>query len=97
MFGSKAADQEDSGNLAGVKNPAVDALISAMTGARSKAELLPACRALDRVISHSHFLIPQWSAGTHRMVYNSWRLAKPESMPPYATGEGWAIDTWWAK
>jgi microcin C transport system substrate-binding protein len=30
-------------------------------------------------------------------VYNSWRLAKPESMPPYATGEGWAIDTWWAK
>jgi microcin C transport system substrate-binding protein len=47
MFGSKAADQEDSGNLAGVKNPAVDALISAMAGARSKAELLPACRALD--------------------------------------------------
>lgn len=97
MFGSKAAEQEDSGNLAGVKNPAVDALISAMTSARSKAELLPACRALDRVISHSHFLIPQWSAGTHRMVYNSWRLAKPESMPPYAAGEGWAIDTWWAK
>ncbi|ABD69852.1 extracellular solute-binding protein, family 5 [Rhodoferax ferrireducens T118] len=97
MFGSKAADQEDSGNFAGVKNPAVDALISAMTSARSKAELLPACRALDRVISHSHFLIPQWSAGTHRMVYNSWRLAKPESMPPYAAGEGWAIDTWWAK
>ena len=97
MFGSKSADQEDSGNFAGVKNPAVDALISAMTSARSKAELLPACRALDRVISHSHFLIPQWSAGTHRMVYNSWRLAKPESMPPYAAGEGWAIDTWWAK
>lgn len=97
MFGSKAAEQEDSGNFAGVKNPAVDALISAMTSARSKAELLPACRALDRVISHSHFLIPQWSAGTHRMVYNSWRLAKPESMPPYAAGEGWAIDTWWAK
>ena len=97
MFGSKSADQEDSGNFAGVKNPAVDALISAMTSSRSKAELLPACRALDRVISHSHFLIPQWSAGTHRMVYNSWRLAKPESMPPYAAGEGWAIDTWWAK
>lgn len=97
MFGSKSAGQEDSGNFAGVKNPAVDALISAMTSARSKAELLPACRALDRVISHSHFLIPQWSAGTHRMVYNSWRLAKPDTMPPYATGEGWAIDTWWAK
>ncbi len=97
MFGSKAADQEDSGNLSGVKSAAIDALIQAMTRAKSKAELLPACRALERVISHSHLLVPQWTAGTHRMVYNSWRIAKPELMPSYAQGETWAIDTWWAK
>jgi microcin C transport system substrate-binding protein len=97
IFGSKAADIEDSGNLSGVKNPAVDALINKMTSAKTKAELLPACRALERVISHSHLLIPQWAAGTHRMVYNSWRIAKPATMPPYAQGESWAIDTWWAK
>lgn len=97
LFGSKAADIEDSGNLSGVKSPAVDALISKMTSAKTKAELLPACRALERVISHSHLLIPQWAAGTHRMVYNGWRIARPETMPPYAQGEGWAIDTWWAK
>ena len=97
MFGSKAADIEDSGNLTGVKNVAVDALIMKMTSAKSKAELLPACRALDRVISHSHLLIPQWTAVTHRMVYNDWRIAKPTNMPPYASGETWAIDTWWSK
>ena len=97
MFGSKAADIEDSGNLTGVKNVAVDALIMKMTSAKSKAELLPACRALDRVISHSHLLIPQWTAVTHRMVYNDWRVAKPSNMPPYASGETWAIDTWWSK
>ena len=97
MFGSKAADIEDSGNLTGVKNVAVDALIMKMTSAKSKAELLPACRALDRVISHSHLLIPQWTAVTHRMVYNNWRVAKPSNMPPYASGETWAIDTWWSK
>ncbi|MEY4884279.1 MAG: hypothetical protein RIS34_2133 [Pseudomonadota bacterium] len=97
IFGSKAADTEDSGNLSGVKNPAVDALISKMTGAKTKAELLPACRALERVISHSHLLVPQWTAGTHRMVYNGWRIAKPDTMPPYAQGESWAIETWWAK
>lgn len=97
LFGSKAADMEDSGNMSGVKSAAIDALITAMTRAKSKAELLPACRALERVISHSHLLIPQWTAGTHRMVYNSWRVAKPETMPPYAQGETWAIDTWWAK
>lgn len=97
IFGSKAADIEDSGNLTGVKSAAIDALINKMTSAKSKAELWPACRALERVIAHSHLLIPQWTAVTHRIVYNSWRLARPAVMPPYAPGEGWAIDTWWAK
>ena len=97
MFGSKAADTEDSGNFSGIKNPAVDALVAGMTGAKRKQDLLPACRALDRVIMHSHILVPQWSAGTHRMAYNAWRLDKPAQMPPYAQGEGWAIDLWWAK
>ncbi|MDO9198740.1 extracellular solute-binding protein [Rhodoferax sp.] len=97
MFGSAAADLEDSGNLSGVKSPAIDALINKMTSARTKTELLPACRALERVIAHSHLLIPQWTAGTHRIVYNSWRITKPATMPPYAQGETWAIDTWWAK
>jgi microcin C transport system substrate-binding protein len=97
IFGSKAADVEDSGNLSGVKSPAVDALLAQMTGAKTKQELLPACRALERVISHMHLLIPQWTAGTHRIAYNAWRLQPTSAMPPYAQGEGWAIDTWWAK
>jgi microcin C transport system substrate-binding protein len=88
---------EDSGNLAGLKSAAVDALIARMTSAKRQEDLLPACRALDRVVMHSYLLVPQWSAGTHRIAYNAWRLAKPESMPPYAQGEGWAIDTWWSK
>jgi microcin C transport system substrate-binding protein len=97
MFGSKSADIEDSGNLTGLKSPAVDALIAQMTSAKTKAELLPACRALERVIAHSHLLIPQWAASTHRIVFNAWRVEKPVAMPPYAQGETWAIDTWWAK
>jgi microcin C transport system substrate-binding protein len=68
-----------------------------MTGAKSKAELLPACRALDRVIGHNFLLVPQWSAGTHRMAYNAWRLDRPAQSPPYSQGETWAIDTWWAR
>jgi microcin C transport system substrate-binding protein len=98
LFGSKAADTEDSGNFAGVKSPAVDALIAAMTAARTHAELLPACRSLERVIAHSHVLIPQWTAGTHRLAYSAQRLAKPQAMPPYTQGaEAWAMDTWWVK
>ena len=98
MFGSKAAGVEGSGNYPGLQNPAVDALIARMTSARTQEELLPACRALERVIAHSHVLIPQWTAGTHRMAYSAKRLAKPEGgMPPYAQGEGWVMDTWWSK
>ena len=97
LFGSQAAKTEDSGNFAGVSSPAVDALLARMVNARIKPDFLAACRALDRVISHSHYLIPQWSATTHRMVYNAWRLDRPKDMPPYAAGEAWAIDTWWSK
>jgi len=97
LFGSKAADTEDSGNMAGVKSPAVDALIARMTAAKSEAELHSACRALDRVIMHGHYLIPQYTAVTHRLVFDAWRLQGPATMPPYAPGEEWVIDTWWAR
>ena len=82
LFGSQAADQEDSGNFPGVKNPAVDALIDKIVTARTQDELLPACHALERVIAHGHYLIPQWYASTHRMAYNAWRLAMPSVLPP---------------
>jgi len=97
MFGSKAAVTEDSGNMAGVSSPAIDAIISRMTSAKTKADLLPACQALDRVISHSHYLIPQWTATTHRMAFNDRRLGRPGQVPPYSSGEGWVINTWWAR
>ncbi|MBY0411757.1 MAG: ABC transporter substrate-binding protein, partial [Burkholderiaceae bacterium] len=97
LFGSKAADTEDSGNFAGVKSPAVDAMVRAMTSAKTQQQLLPACHALERIIVASHYLIPQWTAGTHRMAYNAWRIARPEVLPPYSSGETWVIDTWWAK
>lgn len=97
LFGSAAAQTEDSGNFAGVSHPAVDTIITRMTTAVTHEDFLAACRALDRVISHGHYLIPQWSSSTHRIAYNQWRLASPASMPPYASGETWAIQTWWAK
>ena len=96
LFGSQAADTEDSGNLAGVKSPAVDAILSHMVSAKTQPDYLAACHALERVITHSHVFIPQWYSGTHRMAYNAWRLERPTVTPPYFRGETWAIDTWWA-
>ncbi|MFT4192176.1 MAG: extracellular solute-binding protein [Comamonas sp.] len=98
LFGSAAADTEDSGNYPGVKSPAVDDLIARMAGAQDRAHLLDACRALDRVIAHGYYLVPQYAATTYRLVYNDWRLQRPAgAMPAYAPGEAWAIATWWAR
>lgn len=96
LFGTKAATQEDSGNFAGVRSPAVDALIARIVQARGKDELLSACRALDRVITHGRYLVPQWSAPTHRVAYNAWRLQHPDAMPLFAQPESWAMESWWA-
>ena len=97
LFGSKAAKTENSGNYTGVSSPAVDALVAKMTGAKTKAELLPACRALERVIAHGHYLIPQWTLNVHRLAYNAQRLDKPAQMPPYTQAETWAIANWWLR
>ena len=97
LFGSQGVKVEGSSNHAGVNSPAVDALVTALTRANSQAEMLPACRALDRVIMHSHYLIPQWTLGSHRVVYNQQRLAYREPMPPYAKAEQWLMSTWWSK
>ncbi|QNP50376.1 extracellular solute-binding protein [Diaphorobacter aerolatus] len=97
VFGSAAADQEDSGNFPGVKNPAVDAMIKAMVSAKTKEQMLPACHALERIIASEHYLIPQYFSGVHRMVYNAWRLERPGIVPPYVNGEPWVIGNWWAR
>ncbi len=97
MFGSKEADAAGGQNYAGMKNPAVDDLTAKMIAAQSKAELLPACRALERVIAHSHVLIPQWTSGQHNLAYAGKKLGYKEPMPPYAKADSWLIDTWWAK
>ncbi|MDR2127594.1 MAG: extracellular solute-binding protein [Burkholderiaceae bacterium] len=97
LFGSQAADTPDSGNLAGVKNPAVDSLIGHMVSARTKADFLAACRALERVIAHSHYLLPQWFSPVHRVAYNARRLQPPAVVPAYFRAEAWAVQTWWSK
>ncbi len=97
LFGSAAADTPDSGNLAGVRSPAVDALLTAMTRADRLEDLLPACRALERVVAHGHYLVPQWWAPTHRLAHAAQRLGRPPTMPPHTqTPETWVIDTWWS-
>ncbi len=101
LFGSKAADTQGSANLAGIKSPAVDALLGRLTSAENRGEFLSACRALDRVIAHGHYMVPGWAAKETRVAYNAWTLARPAAVPPYPP-EGvpymdWPMTVWWAR
>ena len=97
IFGSKSANLEGSGNYSGIQNMAVDALINRMVGSQTKAELIPACRAFERVITHSHIMIPQWYSGQHNVAYNQKKLAKPDNTPKYYQAETWLMNNWWSK
>ncbi len=101
LFGSKAADIPGSGNYSGIKNPAIDALIARLTVAEKEADFNAACRALDRVIAHGHYLIPAWTSGTRRIAFSDWKLERPSVVPAYPP-EGvpymdWFMLTWWAR
>ena len=59
-FTSHAAATKGSYNLAGVANPAIDALVDKAIGAETRADLTIACRALDRVFRAGRYWVPQW-------------------------------------
>lgn len=92
FWGSDKADIPGSRNIIGIKNPAVDALIAKMIAAPDRPSLIAATRALDRVLTWNHYIIPQWYTDRYRLAYWN-RLGMPPKNPPY----GLALDTWWAK
>ena len=90
-FGSEAADLDGSLNLAGVKDPAVDALIEKVVAAQTREEMTNAARALDRVLRAGHYWVPHWYKGSHTVAYWN-KFSRPETKPKYDRG---ILDTWW--
>ena len=64
-FTSQAAATKGSYNLAGVANPAIDALVDKAIGAETRDDLTIACRALDRVFRAGRYWVPQWYRTNH--------------------------------
>ncbi|RQU93360.1 ABC transporter substrate-binding protein [Burkholderia cenocepacia] len=95
-YASKFADEPGSDNFIGLKSPAVDALLHALGTAQTREELLDATHALDRVLMHGYYAVPQWYSTTHRVAYRH-TLAYPQTLPLYYSAEGWVVSTWWAK
>lgn len=95
-FGSKAAETNGSSNIWGIADPAVDALVKKIVGATTRPELSAAMRALDRVLSHGYYSIPQYYGNAFLIGYRPERFVLPEVIPPYYQPDAWAMSTWWA-
>ena len=91
ILGSKSADAAGSYNLAGVKDPVIDALIESVIAAKSRDDMVAAARALDRVLRAGHYWVPHWYKASHTVAY--WdKFSAPKIKTPYDRG---IIETWW--
>jgi microcin C transport system substrate-binding protein len=89
-WSTEAADIEGSNNTPGLKNAAVDRLIEAVIRAPSRADLVTATRALDRVLQWQHLVVPNWHITVVRVA--SWdRFSRPAITPR----AGYDSSTWW--
>lgn len=93
-FGSRAAEQKGSDNVIGVRSPVVDMLVDAVIKAQTRAELVTASRALDRVLMLNTYVVPHWYSATHRIAYRR-SMGFPQTLPLYYTAESWILSTWW--
>jgi microcin C transport system substrate-binding protein len=90
-FSSQAAALKGSQNLAGIADPAIDAMIDRIIGAETRDALHVACRALDRLIRAGRYWIPHWYKASHWIAY--WDIfGRPPIKPKYARG---ILETWW--
>ena len=93
FFSSQAASTKGSYNLAGIANPAIDAMVEKIIAADNRADLTVACHAFDRLFRAGRYWVPQWYATTHRLAY--WdQFGHPPKLPRYANAAG-VPDIWW--
>ncbi|GLS20308.1 ABC transporter substrate-binding protein [Labrys miyagiensis] len=83
-WSSAVADQPGSFNFAGVKSPAVDAMIHALLAADTQEDFVAAVRALDRLLISGNYAIPLFHAP--RMWIARWNKTTRPDKPAMALG-----------
>ena len=96
MFSMQSAEMKGSRNLPGINDPVVDELIEKIINAEDRHELVVAAHALDRVMLHGEYLVPNWYINTHRVAYRD-KFNIPETLPLYYEPISWLLKTWSAK
>jgi microcin C transport system substrate-binding protein len=90
-FSSQSAALKGSQNLAGIADPAIDAMIERIIAADTREQLVFAARALDRLIRAGRYWVPHWYKAAHWIAY--WdQFSRPAKKPRFARG---VAETWW--
>ncbi|MDQ5908252.1 MAG: microcin transport system substrate-binding protein [Pseudomonadota bacterium] len=90
FWSSASADQPGSRNLAGLKNPAVDALVEQLIAAPDRTTLVTRVRALDRALQWNFLVIPHWHIAYDRLAL--WNKFGYPSVTPL---QGVQLNAWW--
>jgi peptide/nickel transport system substrate-binding protein len=94
-WGSDAANEPASYNIAGVKSPAVDAMVDALLAAKSQDDFVTAVRALDRVLLSGFYIVPLYHA-QNQWIAASTSLGRPAKLPAYGSPTlDTTLDSWW--
>ncbi len=89
-FGTQGRKLEGTRNYFGAEEPAVDAMIAALLGAKERAEFVDAVRALDRVLLSGTYVVPLFHrSGAWLAVWS--RIRQPEKTSLF----GYRLETWW--
>ena len=92
-WGSAAADVRGSANIAGITNPAVDALIEQVIAAEDLETLKAANRAMDRVLLWNYYTVPMYFNDEDWLAYWN-KFGFPETRAKYSVGfpASWWVD-----
>lgn len=89
-FSSAAAEREGSLNYAGVRSPAVDAMLEAMRRAATREDFVAAVRALDRALLSGFYVLPLYFAPERWLARQS-GVRRPDPQPRFDIN----FESWW--
>ena len=96
-LGSASAVTEGSNNLIGVSDPNVDYLVNLAVSSTTRVEHVARLRALDRVLRHGYYVVPQYYQQSYHIAYRAGKFEQPAVAPSYYHSEDWVVSTWWRK
>ena len=94
MWSSEAESTPGSRNYMGVKNPAVDELINTIVEAKSRKDLINYIQAMDRILTHQFYIVPNWYIPYDRIVYWN-KFSRPKINASQSIIINNILEWWW--